>query len=320
MLKNARDWIWQTVVDWLNDIPKSNRNMQAINNFDHMIGELRPSDVVLFEGRSRVGEVIKIITLSPWTHAALYIGRMADITDPTALARVKKHYDGDPDKPLIIESLLGFGTIVSPLTDYTEYNLRVCRPDELIEEDQNKVVSFATEHLGMKYDVRQILDLARFMFPYGILPRNWRSSLFQHNAGQPTNIICSSMIARCFHSVDYPMLPIVKTDKKDHLKFHRRDFRLFVPTDFDYSPYFTILKFPAWPLSMKDSYRDLPWTDEAPEGNTDKQDVKKASVKEIAENIVASAATNAANVLNSLHKKKDKPKEADTAYQRINSK
>ncbi len=113
MLKNARDWIWQTIVDWLNDIPKSNRDMQEINNFDHMIGELRPSDVVLFEGRSRVGEVIKIITLSPWTHAGLYIGRMSDITDPDALARVKKYYDGDPKEPLIIESLLGFGTIVS---------------------------------------------------------------------------------------------------------------------------------------------------------------------------------------------------------------
>ncbi len=296
MLRNARDWLWQTVVDWLNDIPKSNRDMQVINNFDHMIGELRPSDVVLFEGRSRVGEVIKIITLSPWTHAGLYIGRMNDITDPDALARVKEHYDGDPNKPLIIESLLGFGTIVSPLTDYTEDNLRVCRPEGLVKDDQNKVVNFATEHLGMNYDVRQILDLARFMFPYGILPRSWRSSLFQHNAGKPTNIICSSMIARCFHSVDYPMLPLVKTDRKDRLKFHRRDFRLFVPTDFDYSPYFTILKFPAWPLSMKESYRDLPWTDEPPE----KKDIEKTSAKEFAENL-------ATNVLNTLSKKKDNP-------------
>jgi hypothetical protein len=312
VLKNARDWLWQTIVDWLNDIPKSNRDMQAINNFDHMIGELRPSDVVLFEGRSRVGEVIKIITLSPWTHAGLYIGRMADITDPAALARVKKHYDGDPDKPLIIESLLGFGTIISPLTDYTDDNLRVCRPDGLIKEDQNKVVSFATEHLGMNYDVRQILDLARFMFPYAILPRSWRSSLFQHNAGKPTNIICSSMIARCFHSVDYPMLPLVKTDRKDRLNFHRRNFRLFVPTDFDYSPYFTILKFPAWPLSMRESYHDLPWTDEESEN----------SPKDNTKGIAKSLAESTANVLSSL-KKTDKPKEAEyanTAYQPINLK
>jgi len=312
VLKSARDWIWQTIVDWLNDIPKSNRDMQEINNFDHMSDDLRPSDVVLFEGRSRVGEVIKIITLSPWTHAGLYIGCMDDIKDPKALARVKKHYDGDPKKPLIVESLLGFGTIVSPLTDYADDNLRVCRPDGLVAEDQHKVVNFATEHLGMNYDVRQILDLARFMFPYGILPRNWRSSLFQHNAGRPTNIICSSMIARCFHSVDYPMLPLIKSDRKDRLKFHRRDFRLFVPSDFDYSPYFTILKFPAWPLSMKESYRDLPWTDEAPEKKNDKE-VKKSSVKDKATDL-------ANNLINSLSNKTKEAENTDTAYEQINLK
>ena len=169
----------------------------------------------------------------------------------------------------------------------------------------------------MNYDVRQILDLARFMFPYGILPRSWRSSLFQHNAGQPTNIICSSMIARCFHSVNYPMLPLIKTDRNDRLKFHRRDFRLFVPTDFDYSPYFTILKFPAWPLSMKESYRDLPWTDESPEEkDTELEDNSdKPSVKEIAESL----ATNAANVLNSLSKKKDIPNETEKATVALNN-
>ncbi len=286
MLKNARDWIWQTVVDWLNDIPKGNRDMQAINNFDHMIRDLRPADVVLFEGRSRVSEVIKIITLSPWTHAGLYIGRMNDITDPDALAIVKKHYYGDPNVPLIVESLLGFGTIINPLSDYTEDNLRICRPDGLSYEDQNKVVSFATEHIGMNYDVRQLLDLARFMFPYGILPRRWRSSLFQHNAGRPTNIVCSSMIARCFHSVNYPMLPLIKTDSKDRLKFHKRNFRLFVPTDFDYSPYFKVLKFPAWPLGMEESYRDLPWTEEEAEVEVTK--AEKTSAKEIASNIINS--------------------------------
>ncbi len=311
MLQNLRNLIWQTIVDWLNDIPKGNQDMQAINNFDHMIRDLRPADVVLFEGRSRVSEVIKIITLSPWTHAALYVGRLSEISDPKARAIVEKNYDGDPDKPLIIESLLGFGTIVNPLTDYTEDNLRICRPDGLSFEDQNKVVCFATEHIGMNYDVRQLLDLARFMFPYGILPRQWRSSLFQHNAGRPTNIVCSSMIARCFQSVNYPMLPLIKTDRKDRLKFHKRNFRLFVPTDFDYSPYFKVLKFPAWPLSMKENYRDLPWTEDEPE----KAEIKKDSVKKRAKD-------KASALLKSISKKKEKETkiENNAAYEPINLK
>ncbi len=238
--------------------------MQAINNFDHMLRDIQASDVVLFEGKSRVSEVIKVITLSPWTHAGLYIGRMNDITNVKARTAIEKHFKGDPNEPLIIESLLGFGTVVNPLSEYTDDNLRICRPDGLSFEDQNKVVNFAIEHLGMNYDVRQLLDLARFMFPYAILPRRWRSSLFQHNAGRPTNIVCSSMIARCFHSVNFPMLPTIRSDKNDHLKFHKRNFRLFVPSDFDYSPYFTILKFPAWPLAAREGYKNLPWTDEEP--------------------------------------------------------
>lgn len=262
MFKYLRNWLWNTIVGWLNDIPGQNRDMQAINNFDHMLRDLRPADVILFEGRTRVSEVIKIITLSPWTHAALYIGRLNEITNRNARALIAQHYDGDPNEPLVIESLLGYGTIVNPLSNYINENLRICRPDGLSFDDQNKVVCFATEHIGMNYDVRQLLDLARFMFPYAILPRRWRSSLFQHNAGRPTNIVCSSMIARCFQSVNFPMLPIITSDKKDQLKFHKRNFRLFVPSDFDYSPYFTILKFPAWPLSMRESYKDLPWTEE----------------------------------------------------------
>ncbi len=124
----------------------------------------------------------------------------------------------------------------------------------------------------MNYDIRQLLDLARFMFPYGILPREWRSSLFQHNAGRPTNIICSSMIARCFQSINYPITPIIKADNNDRVKFHKRDFRLFVPSDFDYSPSFQILKFPTWPLLKKGEYRNLPWEDETQsEPNSAKQ-------------------------------------------------
>jgi len=266
VLNHLRNWLWETIVGWLNDTPRQNRDMQAINNFDHMLRDLRPADVILFEGRTRVGEVIKVITLSPWTHAALYIGRISEVSNENARAVIAQYYHGDPNEPLVIESLLGFGTIVNPLSDYINDNLRVCRPDGLSFDDQNKVVCFATEHIGMNYDVRQLLDLARFMFPYAILPRRWRSSLFQHNAGRPTNIVCSSMIARCFQSVNFPMLPTIKSDKNDHLKFHKRNFRLFVPSDFDYSPYFTILKFPAWPLSMKESYKDLPWTEEDESG------------------------------------------------------
>jgi len=264
MFKQIKNWLWTIIVEWLNGVSNGNQHQQAINNVDQLLRDIRPADVILFEGRNRVSEVVKIITLSPWTHAALYIGRLIDIRDDVLKGKIRLFYDGDETEPLLVESLLGFGTIVSPITDYPNDNLRVCRPNALSYADQNKVIDFAVEHLGLLYDIRQLLDLARFMFPYTVLPKNWRSSLFQHNAGRPTHIICSGMIARCFQSVNYPILPIMRADNNDQIHFYKRNFRLFVPADFDYSPYFSIIKFPVWAddlHSKQTLYHNLPWRD-----------------------------------------------------------
>jgi len=255
-LKNA---IWDSVVGWLIGIPEFNQNLSAINNQDKLLASLKPADVLLFEGRTRVGEIIKLITLSPWIHSALYVGRLSEIKDPATKTRVRKFYKGDPNQQLVIESLLGYGTVVRPMKDYMQDNLRVCRPSYILPADQKKIISFAAEHLGLAYDVRQLLDLARFFFPYGILPRHWRSTLFQHNAGKPTHVVCSGMIARCFQSVHYPILPVVVTDDMEQKKIYKRHFRLFVPADFDYSPYFEIVKYPELELSKANDTSYLPW-------------------------------------------------------------
>jgi hypothetical protein len=70
-------------------------------DFERIRHELRPCDVVLVEGRSRVSNVIRIITQSPWTHAAFYIGRLHDIEDPKFRARAADHFGNDPEIQLI---------------------------------------------------------------------------------------------------------------------------------------------------------------------------------------------------------------------------
>jgi hypothetical protein len=262
MLSRLKNQIWDAVVGWLIAIPEANLNLSAINNHEKLLSELKPADVILFEGRTRVGDIIKLITLSPWIHSALYIGRLSEIDDPRLVKRIRKFYDGPDDEQLVIESLLGYGTVVRPMKNYSNDNLRVCRPSYLKKKDQQKVVCFAAEHLGLAYDIRQLLDLARFFFPYGMLPRHWRSTLFQHNAGKPTHVVCSGMIARCFQSVDYPILPIVVTKTHEKRKIYKRNFRLFVPADFDYSPYFDIVKYPELHISSTRVHRYLPWEHE----------------------------------------------------------
>ena len=88
---------------------------------------------------------------------------------------LREHYIGPPDTQLIIESELGMGTVVRPLTVYESEHLRVCRPRNLGYVESQAVVGYGISKLGTAYDVRQIFDLARFLFPWFIMPRRWRS-------------------------------------------------------------------------------------------------------------------------------------------------
>jgi len=97
----------QAIARWLTHEPKPPDDSILLLNFDRLCYEIRPGDVILVEGRSRVSNVIKQITQSPWTHAALYIGRLYDIDDPELRRQIETHIDTPPETQLIIETLLG---------------------------------------------------------------------------------------------------------------------------------------------------------------------------------------------------------------------
>lgn len=254
---NPLNWLGRKIIHWL----AVERELIGLpqDDFDRLSFEIRPCDVVLVEGRSRVSDVIKTITQSQWTHSAIYIGRLHDIEDDTTREHVSWLYDGDPNDQLIIEPLLGKGTVVSSLKDYADDHVRICRPSGLARQDVKKVVNYCVKHLGRDYDMRQLLDLARFLFPYGFIPRRWRSSLFEHKAGLPTRTVCSTMIASAFASVHFPIMPVAHRMKDGKIKLFRRNTKLCVPRDFDTSPYFEIIKYPLLGLDDLAIYRQLPW-------------------------------------------------------------
>lgn len=253
-------WLQKRFADWLNHEKEAGDS--TLCDFEQLRYEIRPCDVLLVEGRSRVSEIIKNITQNTWTHSALYIGRLHDIEDPSLRAHIQQYYDGEPSEPLLIESLLGKGTIITPLNQYKGIHLRICRPKDLTPTDSNKVVTYALRHLGVDYDVRHLLDLARFLIPFGILPRRWRSSLFEYHPGVSTRIVCSTMIAECFGQVHYPILPVVRREEDGSLQFFKLNTRLLTPKDFDLSPYFEIIKYPILGQDGLAVYRQLPWSEE----------------------------------------------------------
>jgi hypothetical protein len=261
MLKRLKLKIWNAITHLLTHEPDDFGPHPS--DYDRMRHELRPADVVLVEGRSRVSEIIKIITLSSWSHAALYIGRLHDIEDTGLREYIQYLYDADPGEPLLVEAVLEEGTIIAPLSKYKNFHVRICRPKGLSHLDAIEVVRYCIGCVTLGYDIRQLLDLARFMFPYGVLPRRWRSSLFEHNSGLPTQTVCSTMIAQAYHQVNFPVLPLLVTDGEAKMSLQESNTKLFTPRDFDYSPYFEIVKYPMFAVDELAAYRKLPWLEEA---------------------------------------------------------
>jgi len=195
------------ITRWLNQEATAENNLAPLTSFERLCYEIRPGDVILVEGRTRVSEVIKLITQSPWTHSAIYIGRLYELEDRPLQNKLVSEYRLDMDKPYIIEALLGEGTVIYPLEKYAKDHLRICRPKGLSPEDTRRVTRHAIDKVGSDYNIRHLLDLARFMLPYSFIPRRWRSSLFSHHAGMQTRTVCSTMIGEAFQSVRFPILP-----------------------------------------------------------------------------------------------------------------
>jgi len=250
-------FITAPLADWLRH--ETPAREFPLSDFERIRYELKPCDIILIEGRSRVSEVIKLITQSPWSHAALYLGRLHDIEDAGLREKINQHFVSDQQHQLIIESQLGVGTVVRPLQCYEHDHIRICRPRGISFKDSQAVLAYAIDHLGLQYNVRQIFDLARFLFPWFIMPRRWRSSLFQTNVGDNTKTVCSTMIAEAFHSVQFPILPLIKKTSDKGVQLFRRNPRLCTPSDFDYSPYFEIIKYPFLDFHQHTEYRLLPW-------------------------------------------------------------
>lgn len=251
------NWIRTAVVNWLKH--KKPLPRTPLSDFERIRHELKPCDVLLVEGRSRVSEVIKQITQSSWSHSALYVGRLHDIENPELREKLGQHYHGNPDRQLIIESEVGMGTVVRSLDVYEGEHLRICRPRGLNYQDSQKVIAYAISRLGTAYDVRQILDLLRFLFPWAIMPRRWRSTLFSTRPGKSTHTVCSTMIAEAFGKIQFPILPLVKRIEGDGVQLFMRNPKLCTPSDFDYSPYFDIIKYPFLDLDFHSEQRLLPW-------------------------------------------------------------
>lgn len=203
--------------------------------------------------RGRSSAAIKYLTQSTWSHAALYVG--------SHLVEA----GGDSDH-CFIEVDMVHGVCSVSIEEFIGAHTRICRPIGLDESDCRKVTAFVIARLGNQYDLRNIIDLTRYLLPTPPVPQRSRRRMLALGSGDPTRAICSTLIARAFQSLHYPILPVVDTRDADapdgpgcieeilHLRHHG----LFAPCDFDVSPYFQIVE----PIIDSDcDFRALCWDD-----------------------------------------------------------
>src|SRR6185436_7734736 len=236
MMRRAFSWMGTRLGLYLNQPIPNYRPLTtcAPNILAHT---LRPGDVLLVEGNTRVSTAIKYLTQSTWSHAALYIGNALPLETPS------------DEVPVLLEVDMVQGVCAIPLSRYAAFHTRICRPARLSAEDAAKVVAYAVSRLGQTYDMKNMVDLARYLMPMPPLPSRWRRRMLALGSGDPTKSICSTLIAQAFQSVGYPILPErVRRNSDPGAEEHNREilyikhYSVYTPRDFDISPYFQVVK------------------------------------------------------------------------------
>jgi Permuted papain-like amidase enzyme, YaeF/YiiX, C92 family len=224
----------------------------AITDPHKLAAVLEPGDVLLVEGNRRISTAIKYLTQSTWSHAAVYVGdALGNGADPLT-------------SPTLIEADLEDGVVAVPLGKYAQLNTRICRPVGLTEAARRELIAYVIGRLGNRYDLKNVVDLARYLLPTPPVPVYWRRRMLAFGSGDPTRAICSTLIAQAYQSIRYPILPRIERDCVRDAKLkatvreilHIRHYSLFAPRDFDISPYFRVIK-PT--VEQAFDYRSLKW-------------------------------------------------------------
>lgn len=194
---------------------------------------LQKGDVLLVEGDTRIAVAIKYLTQSSWSHATLCL-----------------ESSKGGDHRILLEADVNDGVRVVPLDNYAGLHTRICRPVGLSPDEIRRVVEHARARIGLQYDRRHIFDLMRYLLPMPPVPTRWRRRMLAIGSGDPTRAICSTLIADAFHSIAYPILPeVILSRINDPVAQHSyaelrhiQEHQLYMPRDFDVSPYFEIVK------------------------------------------------------------------------------
>jgi hypothetical protein len=105
MLQRLKEWVGQRILRYLS-APSRRYAPFFAPPLDVLRQSLQPGDILLIEGNTRLSTVIKFLTQSTWSHAALYVGDAGN----------GKTTNGELD--VLLEAYNEVGVVLSPLSKY----------------------------------------------------------------------------------------------------------------------------------------------------------------------------------------------------------
>jgi len=273
-----RSWFLARLADFLQK-PVGHYERRGWTDYDALRRSIRKGDVLLVDGDLRVSAIVKYLTQSSWSHAALYIGDELVRRGGEESERALQEF-GEGAHHLLVEALYE-GVVVTPLRKYADANVRLCRPSRLRAEHLQTVLEDSIAAVGWRYDIRNVFELARHTLMLSLFPGRYRRRVERLGNGIASDVICTSLLGRLFHQVGFPVLPSVTFPEKSaeweetsrfSLRwlrrrrahsgvFRQRHYTLLTPRDFDLSPHFEIIKFNVIQRGDFD-YQQIEWDED----------------------------------------------------------
>jgi len=142
---------------------------------------LRPGDVLLTEGNTRVAALVCRVTRSPWAYVSIYVGPLEPGDDPRC----------------VIEADISAGVRAVPLSEFKGQRARIVRPLGLHETDRQRLADWLVGRIGHPYDLAHALALGLWFLK---LPGP--RTMVQ----DAKRFICSSLLVQAFLFVGHPIV------------------------------------------------------------------------------------------------------------------
>jgi len=184
---------------------------------------LRPGDVLLTDGNTRMAALVRCLTRSTWSHVSMYVGPLEEGPDPLC----------------IVEADIAAGVRAVRLSELQGLRVRALRPTGLVDADQRRLADWVVSRIGDEYDMAQAWALGRRFLRLPLASHAPHAPHAPRSVAQGRmQFICSTLLAQAFLLIGCPITP-TQIGIRDAWAV---DHRYVIPRDFESASGFEVVR------------------------------------------------------------------------------